>query len=64
MRKKLIVLKSERYILSVAALLPFPFLTAVVFKLFWVAAPLEEFDSTAAHLNLLHQTNSSAFILS
>ena len=35
----------------------------VVFKLFLVAAHLEVFDSTAAHLELLHQTYSSAFTL-
>ena len=29
---------------------------AVVYKLFWVAAQLEVFDSTVAHLELLHQT--------
>ena len=35
----------------------------VVFKLFCVAAPLEVFDSTAAHLNLLYQTYCSSFTL-
>ena len=33
--------------------------TPMVLKLFWVATHLEdEFDSTAAHLELLHQTYS------
>ena len=31
---------------------------SVVLKLFWVAAPLKVFDSTAAHLELQHQTYS------
>ena len=35
----------------------------MVFKLFWVAADLELFGSTAAHLELLHQIYSSAFTL-
>ena len=39
------------------------FYRPVVFKLFWVPAHLQVFDLTAAHLELMHQTYSSAFIL-
>ena len=46
------------YFCSVLALLSF---RSVFFKLFLVTAHSEVLESTAAHLELLHQTHSSAF---